>query len=69
MQHTLLLDTSIRDWVVIPMVILLILVGIGRHYVQILIKSKPVVNSSTIDEMRHKQVLMKAQAFRNNGKF
>ena len=36
----LLLDPAIRNWVVLPMLLLLLLVGIGRHYVQVLIKTE-----------------------------
>jgi hypothetical protein len=30
----LLLDPEIRDWVVIPMVMMVVMVGMGRHYAQ-----------------------------------
>lgn len=40
-QH-LVLDPSIRNWVVLPMILIMVFVGLGRHYVQQLIKSDPV---------------------------
>jgi len=33
-EEHLLLDPAIRDWVVFPMIIMVILVGIGRFYAQ-----------------------------------
>ena len=52
-EDYLLLDSSIRDWVVIPIFFIIIVVGIGRHYVGELIKSTPKVKSSDIDEIRY----------------
>ena len=40
-REHLSLDPAIRDWVVIPMVIMLVLVTLGRNYVNQLIKSTP----------------------------
>ncbi len=71
MRHDeyLLLDSSIRDWVVFPIIIMLIFVGIGRNYVQQLIKSEPKIKEKDLEEIRHKQTLMKAGALRTNGNF
>ena len=64
----LILDSSIRDWVVLPMILLLVLVGIGRHYVQVLIKTEPKINASDLDkEFRFKQTCMKAARLRSFG--
>lgn len=41
MVEYLLLDPEIRNWVVLPMVLMIMLVGIARHYVQQLIKGIP----------------------------
>ena len=46
----LLLDSAIRDWVVIPMLIMLLLVGMGRHYVQTVLKSVPTFTEKDIAE-------------------
>jgi hypothetical protein len=51
-EEYLLLDSSIRDWVVIPIILILVLVGIGRHYIQELIKSRPKVMEMDLDEIR-----------------
>ena len=45
-EKHLLLDPAIRDWVVIPMLIILVLVGMGRIYVSNLIKTVPVVTGN-----------------------
>jgi hypothetical protein len=39
MDEHLVLDPAIRNWVVLPMIGIMVLVGLGRHYVQQLIKS------------------------------
>ena len=69
MNDFLLLDPQIRDWVVLPMVMMLVLVGMGRHYVSELIKTDPIITSDTLDEMRHKQTLMRSARVRANGGF
>ena len=71
MEEHLLLDPAIRDWVVIPMVIMLIIVGMGRHYVSSLIKTDPMsqITASGLDELRHKQILMQAGRLRAHGMY
>lgn len=68
-RNHLLLDPSIRDWVVIPMVIMLVLVGIGRNYVSALIKSEPTISEDDFETIRHKQVISQASRLRMNGKY
>lgn len=68
-REHLLLDPAIRDWVVIPMVVLLVLVALGRNYVNQLIKSTPEITENDLDELRFKQVLAQAQRLRMNGRF
>lgn len=64
---SLLLDVAIRDWVVLPMLLLLALVDIGRQSVQQLIKSKPAPYSKKkSDEQKHRAILMSAQRLRAN---
>lgn len=64
MAYSLLLDGAIRDWVVLPMVLMLVLVGMGRHYVQQLIKSDPQFNEASTKELGQKQTLMQAARLR-----
>jgi ER membrane protein complex subunit 3 len=64
------LDSGIRDWVVIPMLILLVIVGIGRQYVQQLIRSEPQLTDKEIhNDFRQKQVVFYSQRTRTNGQF
>ena len=65
----LLLDSSIRDWVVFPMLLMLLLVGMGRHYVQTVIKSVPTFTKSDIAEQQYKNVCMQCSYLRMNGNF
>lgn len=51
MEQQLVLDPAIRDWVVLPMVAIMVIVGVGRVYVQQIIKSEAAVD---VDEIRHK---------------
>jgi ER membrane protein complex subunit 3 len=67
-EDLLRLDSSIRDWVVLPMVLVVVLVGIGRHYAQQLMRSTPQYdNESHLQEVRNKQVLSQAMRLRFNG--
>lgn len=68
-EDLLVLDPAIRDWVVLPMVLIVILVGIGRHYVQNLIKTTPIVTEHDLVEIRCKQILQQAARLRFNGRF
>jgi len=69
MEEHLLLDPSIRDWVVLPLVAMMVMVGIGRHYVQQLMKSDPEMNKEKFEEMRLKQTLGRSQKTRMNRNF
>jgi hypothetical protein len=39
-QQNLLLDSEIRDWVLLPLVFILLMVGLGRNYVMIATKTR-----------------------------
>jgi ER membrane protein complex subunit 3 len=65
----LLLDSAIRDWVVFPMLLMLLLVGMGRHYVQTAIKSVPTFTEKDIAEQQYKNVCMQSSCLRMNGNF
>ncbi len=66
-HELLLLDPRIRDWVVLPMVLLMAMVGVGRSYVQQLIKSDPVIDEKEFQKIRHKQTVMRGERLRING--
>jgi hypothetical protein len=69
MEDLLVLDPAIRDWVVIPLVLMVILVGMGRHYSNILMKSTPTITESDLQEIRCKQILGQASRLRMNGRY
>eukprot|EP01041_Mallomonas_annulata_P008512 gene8512-17551_t len=66
MYDHLVLDPAIRDWVVLPMVLILIFVGMGRHYVQMLIKTDPPMD---LKDIRLRQTAFRAQRLRQNGSY
>jgi hypothetical protein len=68
MEDLLILDSAIRDWVVLPIVLMVVLVGMGRHYSQILLKSTPIITEGDLAEIRAKQVLQHAARLRFNGR-
>mmetsp|Transcript_31661 Transcript_31661/g.42886 ORF Transcript_31661/g.42886 Transcript_31661/m.42886 type:complete len:291 (-) Transcript_31661:269-1141(-) len=65
-EEMLVLDPQIRDWVVLPMVMIMVLMGLTRHYVQQLLESDKAIN---IVETKNKQTLMRANKLRMNGGF
>ena len=50
----MVLDPQIRDWVVLPMVLIMVFVGLGRHYVSMLLESDQTMDSSAADSMKHR---------------
>jgi len=40
-SHDLYLDPSIRDWVLIPIMVVMVLIGVLRHYLTIIFTEKP----------------------------
>ena len=60
----LLLDPSIRDWVVLPMVAIMVLMGLCRHYAQQCLKSSTPMDA---EEIKHKQTLGRVSRLRGRG--
>lgn len=65
----LLLDPAIRDWVVLPLMAMSLMVGLGRHYAQQLMRSDGEVNAEKITEMRHKNTVTRSSKLRINRNF
>ncbi|PWN52332.1 transmembrane protein [Violaceomyces palustris] len=63
-EQNLFLDSAMRDWVLIPILIVMILVGVLRHNVTKLIDSKPKKLSSLA--LREQRILTRAGALRFN---
>jgi len=62
----LLLDSNIRFWVFLPIVIITFLIGILRHYVTILLSSEKKVD---LQQVTDSQALIRARHLRENGRF
>jgi ER membrane protein complex subunit 3 len=66
-SYDLVLDPAIRNWVVLPMIILMTLVGLGRSYAQQLMRTEPKIGEKEFDEIRYKQNLGMAERLRVMG--
>lgn len=66
-NYELVLDPAIRNWVVLPMMLLMTFVGIGRSYGQQLMKSDPKIGQTEYDEIRYKQTIQRAERLRVMG--
>lgn len=62
-EQTLLLDSDIRDWVVLPLLVIMVAAGLLRHWVSTLLKPSPKPMPSNI-ESRSKNLLMCAARLR-----
>lgn len=60
----LMLDPNIRDWVLLPIVAVMIMVGIGRSMVQVLLKADTVADLSIT---KHQMLLTRSNKLRMNG--
>ena len=65
-SQNLLLDSGIRDWVVLPLLVMLIAAGLLRHYVSIILRPSNVKNIPVV-EHRVKSVLLRASRLRSGG--
>jgi len=65
MTEQLLIDSQIRDWVLLPIVFVMLLFGVLRHYVTLILRSTP--RAPDEDKLRQQQTLLRSQIlFRNN---
>lgn len=62
----LLLDTNIRGWVFLPIVVITFLVGILRHYVSLLLSTQ---KKAELQQVQDSQVMISARVLRENGKY
>eukprot|EP00049_Salpingoeca_infusionum_P014200 m.264617 g.264617 ORF g.264617 m.264617 type:complete len:168 (-) comp15619_c0_seq1:173-676(-) len=65
-DDSLLLDPAIRNWVVVPIVLITFFVGLCKHYVQVLITNPPTPERKSVLEQ---QILNRAKLLRANGKY
>ncbi|GAB6031958.1 ER membrane complex subunit 3 [Chamberlinius hualienensis] len=62
----LLVDSNIRMWVFLPIVVITFLIGILRHYVSILLSSPKKVD---VLQMQDSQALLRSRVLRENNKY
>lgn len=62
----LTLDPKIRDWVLLPIVFIMILVGVGRSYARMLMASE---NPADAEIVRHQNLLGRSGRLRTNGRY
>jgi hypothetical protein len=67
MQHDLVLDPNIRDWVFLPLIVILFLVGILRHNATSLLKSEPKAGDT--DQLKQSMHLNRSRRLRANARF
>lgn len=58
------LDPQIRDWVLLPLTLVMILIGVLRHFIAKAMKSEPKVEAKAIKEG---QIVLRARALRAGG--
>lgn len=63
---TLVIDSAIRDWVLLPIVIFMLLFSILRHYVTLYFRSN---KEPPLDKFTYSQTLMKGQILARNANF
>ncbi|GFZ47403.1 ER membrane protein complex subunit 3 [Saitozyma sp. JCM 24511] len=62
-EQDLYLDPSIRDWVLVPITLIMVLVGILRHYVTVLLNSSPKKQPAAV--VREQRALGRALLLRS----
>jgi len=65
-ESLLVLDPAIRNWVVLPLVVMMLLMGLLRFYIQQLLKSEP---KHDLDDIKVNQTIARAQRLRRFGRF
>ncbi|PWN36853.1 uncharacterized protein FA14DRAFT_169783 [Meira miltonrushii] len=64
LEQPLLLDSSIRDWVLFPILLVMILVGLVRHYITLLITSSPKPQQPPV--VRQQRIITRAATLRSH---
>jgi len=62
-MEDLVLDPRIRDWVLIPIVFIMTIIGLLRHYITLYLRSTPI---SKLENVRDKQLLLRAKNLKAN---
>ncbi|CAL5063607.1 unnamed protein product [Urochloa decumbens] len=69
MAEELVLDTAIRDWVLIPLSVVMVLIGVLRYFVSKLMRSPASSPSPDPKLVREGQVVIRARNLRSNSQF
>jgi hypothetical protein len=65
-MQDLVLDSNIRLWVFLPIVLITFLIGLVRHYVSLLLASE---KKADLEAIKDAQVLLRSRLLRENGRF
>ncbi|RHZ49031.1 hypothetical protein Glove_535g50 [Diversispora epigaea] len=66
-SQSLYLDPAIRDWVLIPIMVVMVLVGVLRDQITVLLGGGASTKKATLKAIRESKVLMRGAALRNYG--
>ncbi|XP_020239407.1 ER membrane protein complex subunit 3 isoform X3 [Cajanus cajan] len=66
MAEDLVLDTAIRDWVLIPLSVVMVLIGVLRYFVSMLMRSTQTPDAKIVKEG---QVILRARNLRTGANF
>lgn len=66
MANDLVLDTAIRDWVLVPLSLVMVLIGVLRHFVSKLLRS---TNTPDLKAVKEGQLVVRARYLRAAGNF
>lgn len=69
MAEDLVLDTAIRDWVLIPLSVVMVLIGVLRYFVSKLMRSPATSPSPDPKLVKEGQVVIRARNLRTNAQF
>jgi hypothetical protein len=67
MQHDLVLDPNIRDWVFLPLIVIMFLIGILRSNVTLLLKSDP--KPADKEQTKQAMALGRSRRLRANARY
>lgn len=62
----LVVDSQIRGWVFLPIVVITFLVGILRHYISILLSSQKKIE---LQQLQDSQIILRSRVLRENSKY
>ncbi|CAM6082920.1 unnamed protein product [Calypogeia fissa] len=66
MANDLVLDTQIRDWVLVPLSVVMVLIGILRHFVSKLMRTAP---NPDVKALKESQIVLRARYLRASANY